>query len=275
MSAGRHRGDLITEPAVRAAVSKVPEVTAWFWIVKVLSTAMGESVSDYSVHRLNPYLAVFLGFVAFCVAIITQFSVRRYITWLYWTTVAMVAIFGTMVADVMHVGLHVPYTASATVFIVAVAVILVAWYASEHTLSIHSITTRRREFFYWSTVVATFALGTATGDLTASSFHLGYLTSAVLFTALIVVPAAGYRLGLNAVGMFWTAYILTRPIGASFADYLGFPHSTGGIGVGHGPVALTTSLIFIVLITYLAATRRDVPASERERPVVSDARQAG
>ena len=223
---------------------------------------MGESISDYLVHRFNPYLAVAMGFVAFAIAIVAQFSVRRYITWLYWMTVAMVAIFGTMVADAMHVGLHIPYTVSATAFTVAVAVILAVWYATEHTLSIHSITTPRREFFYWSTVVTTFALGTATGDLMAASFHLGYLTSALLFTALIAVPAVAYRLGLNAVAAFWTAYILTRPIGASFADYLGFPHSAGGIGIGHGPVALTTSVIFILLITYLSVTRKDVPARD-------------
>jgi uncharacterized membrane-anchored protein len=261
MSAGRHRGGALNADAPEGrGISKVPEVTAWFWIVKVLSTAMGESISDYLVHRFNPYLAVFIGFVAFSVAIVAQFSARRYITWLYWTTVAMVAIFGTMVADAMHVGLHIKYEVSAVLFIVVVAVILVTWYAFEHTLSIHSITTPRREFFYWSTVVATFALGTATGDLMAQTFHLGYFTSGVMFTALIVVPAIGYRLGLNAVAAFWTAYILTRPIGASFADYLGFGHSVGGVGIGHGPVALTTSLIFIVLITYLAVTGRDMPA---------------
>lgn len=243
-------------------MSKVPRVTAWFWIVKVLSTLMGEAISDYLVHRFNPYLAVFMGFVAFCVAIIAQFSARRYITWLYWITVAMVAIFGTMVADAMHVGLHVPYKVSASVFVVAVAVILAVWYATEHTLSIHSITTPRREFFYWATVVSTFALGTATGDLMATTFHLGYLTSGILFTALIVIPAAAYRFGVNGVAVFWTAYILTRPIGASFADYLGFPHSVGGVGIGHGPVALVSSIVFLLLVGYLAVTGRDEPARE-------------
>lgn len=259
--------------AVSRAVSKVPEVTAWFWIVKVLSTAMGESISDYLVHRFNPYLAVFAGFVAFCVAIVAQFSARQYITWLYWTTVAMVAIFGTMVADAMHVGLHIAYSVSAPLFVVAVAVILAVWYATEHTLSIHSITTPRREFFYWATVVSTFALGTATGDLLAQTFHLGYFTSGVLFTALILIPAIAYRLGLNGVAAFWTAYILTRPIGASFADYLGFSHDVGGVGVGHGPVALTTSIIFIVLISYLSVTGRDAPAAKAEEP--SYATQSG
>jgi uncharacterized membrane-anchored protein len=259
MSAGRHRDNIA---GFRTGISKVPQVTAWFWIVKVLSTAMGEAISDYLVHRFNPYFAVFLGFVAFCVAIVAQFRARRYITWLYWTTVAMVAIFGTMVADAMHVGMHVPYKVSASLFVVAVAVILVAWYATEHTLSIHSITTPRREFFYWATVVSTFALGTATGDLMATTFHLGYLTSGICFTALIVIPAAAYRLGLNAVAAFWTAYILTRPIGASFADYLGFGKDVGGVGIGHGPVALVSSMIFVVLVGYLAVTRKDEPARE-------------
>lgn len=262
MSAERRREDVA---GFHTGLSKVPQVTAWFWIVKVLTTAMGEAISDYLVHRFNPYLAVFAGFVAFCVAIAAQFSARRYITWLYWITVAMVAIFGTMVADAMHVGMHIPYKVSASLFIVAVAVILAAWYATEHTLSIHSITTPRREFFYWATVVSTFALGTATGDLMATTFHLGYLTSGIGFTALIVIPAAAYWSGLNGVAAFWTAYILTRPIGASFADYLGFPSSAGGVGVGHGPVALVSSVIFVLLVAYLAVTGNDQPAREEAR----------
>jgi uncharacterized membrane-anchored protein len=252
MTAGRHRGGVV----------KVPEVTAWFWIAKVLTTALGESVSDDLVHRFNPYLAVFVGLVVFAVAITAQFAARRYITWLYWTTVAMVAIFGTMVADVLHVAMHVPYKVSAPLFAVAVAVILCAWYACERTLSIHSVNTPRRESFYWATVVTTFAFGTATGDLTAAGLHLGYITSALLFTALILVPAVAYRLGLNAVAAFWTAYILTRPIGASFADWLGFPHSVGGEGIGHGRVALVSSMVFVLLIAYLSAAGKDVPASD-------------
>jgi uncharacterized membrane-anchored protein len=256
MMTGRHRG------AVKTAVVKVPEVTAWFWIVKVLTTALGESVSDYLVHRFNPYLAVIMGFIVFCVAITAQFATRRYITWLYWSTVAMVAIFGTMCADVLHVALHVPYAVSAPLFAVAVAVILGAWYASERTLSIHSVNTPRREAFYWATVVTTFAFGTATGDLTAAGLHLGYLTSALLFTGLIAIPAMAYRMGLPAVAAFWTAYILTRPIGASFADWLGFPHSVGGEGIGHGPVALVSTAVFVLLITYLSAAGKDVPASD-------------
>lgn len=239
---------------------KVPAVTPWFWVVKILTTAMGEATSDYLVHQINPYLAVGAGFVAFAVAIIVQFAVRRYITWVYWVTVAMVAVFGTMVADAIHVGAGVPYTVSAAVFFVATCVILAVWYQVEGTLSIHSINTRRREFFYWSTVVTTFALGTATGDLMAATFHLGYLKAALLFTALIAVPAALYRFGLNAVAAFWTAYILTRPIGASFADWLGMPKSVGALGLGHAPVCLVSVLLVLVSIGYLAMTGSDQPA---------------
>jgi uncharacterized membrane-anchored protein len=260
--------------AGRDFLSKVPEVTVWFWAAKIVSTAMGESVSDYLVHRFSPYLAVGLGFVVFCVALVAQLSARRYITWLYWATVAMVAIFGTMVADSLHVALHVPYPVSASLFLVATAVVLTAWYMTEGTLSIHSITTPRRELFYWATVCATFALGTATGDLSATTFHLGYLTSALLFTALIVVPLAAWRLGLNAIASFWFAYILTRPVGASFSDYLGFPHSVGGVGFGHGPVALVTGAVFVALVTYMGATRKDLPAAASAGEV-SYAQRAG
>ncbi|MBV9381780.1 MAG: hypothetical protein JOY82_03620 [Streptosporangiaceae bacterium] len=264
--AGRHRSDDLLY-----AVSKVPEVTAYFWGVKVLTTALGESTSDYLVHVISPYLAVGAGFVAFAIAIIAQFSVRQYVTWVYWVAVAMVAVFGTMVADAMHVALHVQYKVSAAAFAVLVAVVLCLWYASERTLSIHSITTPRREFFYWATVILTFALGTATGDLFASTFHLGYLASALIFTALIAVPAAGYRMGLSGVAAFWTAYILTRPIGASFADYLGKPHSSGGLGIGSGPICLVTAALFVCVIAYLAATRKDMPgtpAAARQRALV-------
>jgi uncharacterized membrane-anchored protein len=253
--AGRHRHE-----EMLSAVSKVPEVTVYFWIVKVLTTALGESTSDYLVHEINPYLAVVAGFFAFAIAIVVQFSVRRYMTWVYWIAVAMVALFGTMVADAMHVALHVPYKVSATLFVVLVAAILAIWYASEKTLSIHSITTPRREFFYWATVILTFALGTATGDLFATTFGLGYLASGLLFTALIAIPAIGYRLGLNGVAAFWIAYILTRPIGASFADYFGKPKDLGGLGIGQGPVALVCLVLFVALVSYLAVTHKDVPS---------------
>ena len=257
MARGRHHGAL-------DVACKVPEVTVLFWTAKILSTAMGESVSDYLVHRFSPYVAVAIGFAVFAVAIVAQFAARRYITAVYWAAVAMVAVFGTMVADVLHVGLHVPYSVSAPLFLIVVAVILAVWYASEGTLSIHSINTPRREFFYWATVIATFALGTATGDLTATTFHLGYLASALLFTAVILVPLLAWRAGLSAVASFWFAYILTRPVGASFADYLGFGHNVGGADIGHGPVAGVTLVLFVLLVIAMAASGKDNAATPVE-----------
>lgn len=242
------------------AVPKVPEVNPWFWAVKIATTAMGEAVSDFLVRQFNPYLAVFAGFVVFAIAIGWQFRVPGYRTWPYWSAVAMVAVFGTMVADAMHVGLGIPYKVSVTLFAVALAVVLVAWHRAEHTLSIHTITTPRREFFYWATVCCTFALGTATGDLTATTLHLGYFTSGVAFTLAIMVPLAAWRLGVNPVLTFWVAYILTRPIGASFADYFGMPADVGGLGIGHGPVSGVTLVLVAASIWYLSVTGKDRPS---------------
>jgi uncharacterized membrane-anchored protein len=240
-------------------VPKVPAVNVYFWGVKVLTTAMGEAVSDFAVKQFNPYLAVFAGFVVFVIAITWQLRTPTYRTWPYWTAVSMVAVFGTMVADAMHVGLGIPYKVSVSLFAVALAVIFVIWYRVEHTLSIHSIVTPRRELFYWATVCCTFALGTATGDLTATTLHLGYFTSGVVFTLAILVPLVAWRLGVNPVLTFWVAYILTRPIGASFADFFGMPKKSGGLGIGHGPVSLVTIVAVVACIAYLARTGKDQP----------------
>jgi uncharacterized membrane-anchored protein len=243
----------------RRPVSKVPEVTAWFWIIKILTTFMGEATSDYLVHTINPYAAVGLGFVVFAVSLAVQFCARRYRPWIYWSAVTMVAVFGTMAADVLHVALGVPYIASTSFFVAALAVIFVAWYLTERTLSIHSIITPRREVFYWAAVVTAFALGTAAGDLTARTAGLGYLGAGILFTLVIVVPGIAYGLGLNPIASFWFAYIVTRPVGASFADWLGFPRSAGGIGIGHGPVALVSAAVIACLVAYLAVSGSDAP----------------
>ena len=251
-----------------ASVSKVPAVNSYFWGVKILTTAMGEAVSDFMVKRYNPYLAVFAGFVVFAIAIGWQFRVPSYRTWPFWTAVAMVAVFGTMVADAMHVGLGIQYKVSVVFFSIALAAVFAVWYLTERTLSIHSITTPRRELFYWATVCCTFALGTATGDWTAVTLHLGYFASGVLFTLAICVPLVAWKLGANPVLTFWVAYILTRPIGASFADYFGMPKASGGLGIGHGPVSLVTIALVVGSIWYLARTGKDhpqVPAAERTR----------
>ncbi len=240
---------------------RVPEITAVFWMIKGLSTAMGESTSDYLVHAMAPELAVLLGFFGFVLALALQFRQRRYVAWSYWLAVVMVGIFGTMAADVLHVGLHVPYTASTILYAVVLAAIFVIWQRTEHTLSIHSIDTVRREGFYWLTVAATFAMGTALGDFTASTLHLGYFPSAILFAALITIPAIGYRwLRWNAIACFWFAYVLTRPLGASIADGLAKPKSTSGLGLGNGPVMVLFGGLIVVFVVFLSITKSDVQA---------------
>ncbi len=246
-------------PEMPAAMLRVPAITALFWVIKGLSTALGESTSDYLVHRIDPVPAVLVGFVGFVVALGLQLSMRRYWAWTYWFAVVMVGIFGTMGADVMHVGLGVPYAASVVLCSIALVVVFAWWQRSEGTLSIHSIDTTRRELFYWAAVVATFALGTAAGDLTAITFHLGYPASAALFAAIILVPAIGYRwFGWNATFSFWFAYVMTRPLGASLADWMGKSRHDGGLGWGSGPVSIVLALMILVLVAYAAVTKVDV-----------------
>jgi uncharacterized membrane-anchored protein len=229
---------------------------------------MGESTSDFSVHAIDPVLAVVLGFCGFVVALSLQFWVRRYIAWTYWLAVVGVGVFGTMAADVLHVRFGVPYAVSSALYAVALAVVFVSWQRTEKTLSFHTIDTPRREAFYWAAVVATFAMGTALGDLTAITAGLGYLSAGLLFAAVIAVPAVGYRrFGWNAVFSFWFAYVATRPLGASFADWMGKPKSAGGLGLGDGAVALTLTIVIFCLVAYLAITRRDVQSVARVPPV--------
>src|SRR5215469_6683564 len=256
--AGRSRWDEPLAPA-RYAASKVPLITAYFWIIKLLTTAMGEATSDYMVRAINPVIAVLFGFTAFVIAMVLQFRAKRYVAWTYWLAVAMVAVFGTQAADVLHIKFHVPYAASTAFYAVVLAVIFIVWYRVEGTLSIHSIRTPRRELFYWATVLATFALGTATGDLTARTLNLGYLASGIWFSvAFAAVAVAHWKFGLNSILAFWICYVLTRPVGASFADYVAFPHSFGGLGVGHGPVALFLTFLIVIFVGYLQVTRKDV-----------------
>src|SRR5689334_6409840 len=260
------------------AASKVPLITAYFWIIKLLSTAMGEATSDYMVRTINPVVAVLLGFTGFVIAMVLQFRAKAYNAWIYWLAVVMVAVFGTQAADVLHIKFGVPYIASTAFYAVVLAVIFVLWYRTERALSIHSIRTPRREAFYWATVLATFAMGTATGDLTARTLNLGYLASGIWFSiAFAAVAVAHWKFRLNPILAFWIAYVLTRPVGASFADYVAFPHSVGGLGVGHGQVALVLTFFIVILVGYLAVTRKDV---EDPRQVAAPAasarhRQAG
>ena len=241
-----------------STIKKLPEVTVLFWIIKLLTTGMGETTSDYLAHQMNPIFAVALGVSGLAVALFIQFSVRKYIPWVYWLAIIMVAIFGTMAADAIHVGLGISYLKSTVGFSVALSLIFAVWYLSERTLSIHQINTFRRECFYWATVMVTFALGTAAGDMTASTLGLGYFTSGLLFAVLFALPAMAYwRSGLKEVGAFWLAYILTRPLGASFADWIGRSQDLGGVGFGTGRISLVLTILIVGFVAYLTYSSKD------------------
>jgi uncharacterized membrane-anchored protein len=256
---------------VTTGALRVPQITVFFWLIKALSTAMGESTSDYLVHAMAPVAAVGLGFVGFVAALLIQFSRRRYVPWAYWLAVVMVGVFGTMAADVLHVGFGVPYAVSSVLYAVVLAAVFIGWRRTEPTISIHSINTPRREAFYWAAVVATFAMGTAVGDLTATTLHLGYYGSMWLFAGIIAIPAIGYRwFRWNSIFAFWFAYVVTRPLGASFADWLGKPVSSGGLGWGNGRVSVVLTLLIAGLVAYLTVSGRD-ERSTNESEGVADA----
>jgi uncharacterized membrane-anchored protein len=255
---------------LRQAAVRVPAVTVAFWVTKGLTTGMGESSSDYLVHRLPPVVAVGLGGIALVAALALQFAARRYVPWIYWLAVAMVGVFGTMAADVLHVGLGVPYLVSTVFFAVSLAVVFALWYATEKTLSIHSIYTTRREVFYWAAVMATFALGTAAGDMTAVTLHLGYFASGLMFAVVVAVPAVAHRwFDLNAILAFWFAYVATRPLGASFADWMGVSHARGGLDLGAGPVSLALAIFIAGFVVYMTVhpTAKDIASREPAQEV--------
>jgi uncharacterized membrane-anchored protein len=230
-------------PAPVAA--KVPEVIFAFWVVKILTTGGTEVV-------------------LFVVGLVLQFSTRRYRAFAYWFLAFAIAIFGTGVSDFLHLDVHIPYAGTTLLWAVILAAIFWLWQRSEHTLSIHSITTQRRETFYWATVFATFALGTALGDFTATSLNLGYLASGIVFGVVILFPFVAWRrFGLNSIAAFWASYVATRPLGASFADYISKAHNLSGIDFGDGPTAIVLGVAVLVLVTYLAIAHPDIqPDSE-------------
>lgn len=243
---------------MRPLFKKVPEITAVFWLAKLLTTAMGEATSDFLVVKISPYLAVGIGGVSLVIALVLQFSVRRYVPWVYWLTVAMVAVFGTMAADVVHIQFGIPYLISTIFFAFVLLGVFAVWHKVEGTLSIHTVDNPHRELFYWATVMATFALGTAAGDMTAYTLSLGYFVSGLLFIALVFIPAVAYwRFGLGEVAAFWLAYILTRPIGASFADWTGKTHKVGGLGWGDGHVSLVLAGLIILAVVYMTSNTRE------------------
>jgi uncharacterized membrane-anchored protein len=242
--------------------AKVPEITLIFWVLKLITTGMGEAMSDFLGDHSVP-LAAAVGFFGIVLAYRLQTNRRVYSAPYYWFMVMMVAIFGTMIADGLHDGTGMPYPATTVLFAAVVVAIFVLWYRSEGTLSIHTITTRRREAYYWAAVLATFALGTAAGDMTATSLNLGYFDSVLLFSAVIAIPAIGWWSGkFNPIFSFWFAYVITRPIGASFADWFSKPHNITGLGLGDGTVSGLALIVFVCLVGYVTVTRRDV-----QRPI--------
>ena len=251
--------------------AKVPEITFLFWVIKILTTCGGEAVSDYLAlgNRLVGGV-VEVGLMA--VALVWQFRTRRYTAVAYWFLAYAIAIFGTGVSDALHLFAGIPYAGTTLLWAVVLTLIFWLWYRSEGTLSIHSIVIRRREAYYWAVVFATFALGTALGDFTATVLGLGYLASGIMFGLIILIPAVAWsRFGLNAVAAFWFAYVVTRPLGASFADYLGRPQSLSGLGLGSGRVALVVAVLVAILVGYLAVTRHDIqqPADGEADPQLS------
>jgi uncharacterized membrane-anchored protein len=248
--------------------AKVPEIGLLFWIIKVLTTGMGESMSDFLGQKSVP-LAGAIGVVGLWYALRLQLRERTYRAPVYWFAVMMVAVFGTMAADGVRDGAGISYAITTPLFAAIVAAVFLRWRRSEGTLSIHSITTRRREAYYWCAVLGTFALGTAAGDLTAITLNLGFFGSVLLFAAAIAVPAlAWWRFDLNPTVAFWSAYVITRPLGASIVDWLGKPHAQSGLGLGDGTVSAIALIVFAALVAYVAVTKRDIqphPARAHDR----------
>jgi uncharacterized membrane-anchored protein len=247
-------GRLFGEPVA----PKVPEIIVLFWVIKILTTAGGEATSDFlkswgNIRGGATEVGLFVG------GLVLQFGTRRYRALAYWFLAFAIAIFGTGVSDFLHLDVGIPYAGTTLLWAVVLGAIFYLWQRSEGTLSIHSITTRRRECFYWATVFATFALGTALGDFTATALGLGYLASGILFGVVILIPAfARWRLGLNSIAAFWFAYVVTRPLGASFADYISKPQKLSGINFGDGPTAVVFAVAVAVLVLYLAVARPDI-----------------
>lgn len=241
----------ITNARAAALLNKVPEITLAFWVIKIMSTTVGETGADYLAVHVGLGTAVTGGIMLalFIASLIGQLSFRRYVPWIYWLTVVLVSVVGTQITDALTDRLDISLYVSTGVFAVMLAATFTVWYAVERTLSIHTIVTMRRELFYWAAILLTFALGTAAGDLATEALSLGFNVGVVAFGALIATIASAYYLGANAVLTFWIAYILTRPLGASLGDLLSQSRTNGGLGFG----TVHTSMIFLLIITSLVA----------------------
>jgi uncharacterized membrane-anchored protein len=245
----------------RYLATKVPKITLMFWVVKLWSTGMGEATSDFlGDHSI--VIAAIAGLSGSAVALYLQLRQKRYKAPYYWFLVGMIAISGTMIADAIHDALNIPYPVTTIVFGIITALLFFKWHRSEGTLSIHTINTRRRELFYWTTVFFSFAMGTAAGDMTAQTLNLGLPASIILFSAIMLIPLALWRVGVNPIFTFWFAYVDTRPIGASFSDYFSKPHSITGLNFGDGRTALVGVIVFIILIAIVTFTNHGIQADK-------------
>ena len=247
-------------PALRQMLNKVPEVTLYFWVIKILCTTVGETAADYLNSTLGFGLTntTYVMGALLLAVLAVQFAGRKYVPTVYWLSVVLISVVGTLITDNLTDNFGISLETTTVVFAVALAAVFTAWYMSEKTLSIHSIVTTKRETFYWFAILFTFALGTAAGDLTAEKFALGYLTSLLIFAGCIAaVTAAHYALKLNAVLAFWLAYILTRPLGASIGDYLSQTPDDGGLGLGTTVTSGIFLTLILVLVIYLTTTRKD------------------
>ncbi|WP_293895377.1 hypothetical protein [Flavobacterium sp.] len=241
-------------------LNKVPQVTLLFWVIKVLCTTVGETFADYLNENLGFGLtgtSITMG-VLLVIAMFFQFKTKKYIPFVYWITVVFISVFGTLITDILTDNLGVRLETSTIIFSILLLLTFSIWYSREKTLSIHSIFTKRREGFYWLTILFTFALGTAAGDLMAEGLKLGYLNTGLIIAATIAIIVIAQKLKLNSVLSFWIIYILTRPLGASIGDYLSQPIKYGGLGIG----ATLTSILFLfgilAIILYFTFTKRDV-----------------
>jgi uncharacterized membrane-anchored protein len=244
----------------RQMLNKVPEITLYFWVIKILCTTVGETASDFLQGNVKLGLTktTLITGAVLVLVLVYQFRLRRYVPWVYWLAVVLISVVGTQITDNLTDNLGVSLVITTIVFTIALAITFAAWYAVEHTLSIHTIFTTRREAFYWLTVLFTFALGTAAGDLVAERLSLGYWVSALIWGGIIAAIAIAHlRFAMNAVLAFWLAYILTRPLGASIGDFLSQPRADGGLGLG----TTVTSIIFLaailLVVVYLSITRVD------------------
>jgi uncharacterized membrane-anchored protein len=245
----------------RKMLNKVPQVTLFFWIIKILCTTVGETAADFLNAKLGLGLTKTTLIMGTLLAIVLafQFLKRRYVPAIYWLAVVLLSVVGTLITDNLTDNLNVSLTTTTIVFSVALAATFTCWYMVEKSLSIHSIFTTRREAFYWLTILFTFALGTAAGDLVAEKAGLGYLTTLLIVAGLIaLVTLAHFYLKLNGILAFWIAYVLTRPLGASIGDYLSQPHSAGGLALGTTKTSGLFLALILGLVIYLVMTKKDV-----------------